>query len=225
MSYPAAFHRLVLIGTIYTDVWNTSVSMVPGISGSMPAVTDALLSSVASYVATWFPKTIPNAGLQISPNVKLTSIKLNRISAAGLYADPEAKEHLYPTPIAGGGTYNGAPQLTLATTLRGADERALAGRGRMYWPLSELCQTVAPDGRVSAGNAQLYAEGSAAFLAGLADVYLAAGVNSVPGIASKTRSGAFQAVETVTVGRVIDTIRSRRNKLAEDPQVAVLYDP
>jgi hypothetical protein len=149
----------------------------------------------------------------------LTSVKLNRIDTAGHYQDPDTREHIYTTPIAGGGTYVGAPQLTIAATLRGDDERALAGRGRMYPPISEMCQSPGSDGRITAANALLYATGIAGLFHALDDTYIANSVNGVVGIASKTRTGGFQALRNVTVGRVIDTMRSRRNKLAEDPQL------
>ena len=74
------------------------------------------------------------------------------------------------------------------------------------------------DGRISAARALDYAKGVSALLAGINDVYLTEGVSAVAGVASKQGSGAFQTVVQVSVGRVVDTIRSRRSKLDEDPQ-------
>lgn len=217
MAYPSPFHRLVLIGTIYGDIWNTTVSLIPTI-GTPPPVSQMHLDLISTTVGQWFPKTIANGGLQFSPNVKLTSIKLNRIDVDGHYMDPDAMEKTYATPISGGGTYNGPPQLTIAATLRGANDRALAGRGRMYFPLSENCQTVASDGRLQAAQSLAFATNVKGLMANLDQAYLANSIGCKVGVASKTRGGAFQALHQVTVGRVVDTMRSRRSSLAEDPQ-------
>lgn len=219
VSYPAPFHRLVLIGTLYTDTFNTTVSMIPGLSGTVPAVTDELLDEVRTVVATWFPKTVASTGCQIISEAKLTSIKLNRIGTDGLYMDPEPKEWVYTTPISGGGSSRPPGQLSHVVTLRGLNERARAGKGRMYIPTTDPCGSVGTDGRLSAANALDQAEGVATLLHALDDAYLAAGVNAVAGIASKTGSGAFQALRNLSCGRVVDTMRSRRNKLDEDPSV------
>lgn len=217
MAYPAPFHRLVLIGTIYgTDIFNTTLSMIP-VSGTMPAVSAGLLDDVRTVVATWFPKTVASTGCQIISEAKLTSVKLNRIATTGRYADPETMEHVYTTPISGGGSSRPPAQLSHVVTLRGADERALAGRGRMYIPVTDPCGSVATDGRLSAANALDQAEGVRTLVHALNDAYLAEGVSAVAGIASKTGAGAFQAVVNFSAGRVVDTMRSRRNKFDEDP--------
>jgi hypothetical protein len=221
MAYPALFHRLVMIGTHFTDIFNVSISLIP-VGGSTPAlINGAMLASHANAVATWWPKTLATSGggIGITGNAKLTSIKLNRINTAGHYNDPDAMEYVFPTPVAGGGNTNPVPpQLTLAATLRGSSERALAGRGRMYFPPCSLAFGLGPDGRVTVTDATNYATGVGNLLAALHTAGLATTTNSQPGIASNTRSGAFQSVATITAGRVIDTMRSRRNKLAEDPQ-------
>jgi len=43
-------------------------------------------------------------------------------------------------------------------------------------------------------------------------------VGAVAGIASRAGTGAFQGVQRVTVGRVVDTMRSRRSTLKEEPE-------
>ena len=221
MSYAASFHRLVMIGDLYTDVFNMSLSIVPNGGTGMPAVTDALLADVAADVGAWFPKSQQlslGGGLSISGSAKLTSIKLNRINSAGHYQDPGTKEHVYPTPIPGvSSSTTIAPQLSIAATLRGANERALAGRGRFYPPITLSSSAVASDGRLAVTATQYYAYGVMSLINAINDSYLSAGVNALVGIASRSGAGAFQSVQKVSVGRVVDTMRSRRNKLAEDP--------
>lgn len=223
MVYPGTFHRLVLIGTNYADTWNTTLSIVPiGGGTSVPAVSNDLLEDVGIAVGDWFNNTdaVPT-GIAICDKAKLTSIKLNRVGPDGKYVDPETQEHVYSSPIAGAASgFTPAPQLTLAATLRGVNERARAGRGRMYFPPSVFVTRLQTDGRLSAADALLYAKGVDYLIGMINDVYLAAGVTAVAGIASKQGAGAFQAVNKVTAGRVVDTIRSRRSALVEDPQEA-----
>lgn len=222
MPYPAPFHRLVLLGDLYADRFATTLSIVPSGGGTLPAVTQSLCDSVATFVGSWWDNDKPpaaNGGLALISAARLTSVKLNRIGTDGLYMDPDAIEHVYTTFIPGFASgINCAPQLSLAATIRGTAPRALAGRGRMYFPPSGDASNVGLDGRVAAAAALNYAKGFTNLLAGILDTYIAAGVSAVPGIASNTRSGAFQAWSEVSVGRVVDTVRSRRNKLDEDPQ-------
>lgn len=221
MTYAGQFHRLVIVGDLYADTFNTTLAMVPAGGGSLPAVTPPLLAAVADVVATWFPKPLAGAsndGIGIMSMCKLTSIKLNRIGVDGRYVDDETLEHVYPTPIAGGYATVVQPQLTLAMTLRGTQERSRAGKGRMYFPPSAAVGLMGSDGRIPAATALSHAKGGLFLLSAINDAYIAQGVNAVAGIASRQGTGAFQGVAQVSVGRVIDTIRSRRNKLPEDPQ-------
>lgn len=221
MAYPAPFHRLVMLGDLYTDRFNTTLSIVPSGGGTLPAVSDDLVEAVGTFVGDWWPRltgATPNPGCSISSAAKLTSVKLNRIGTDGKYVDAETKEHIYSSPIVGGYATVGIPQLTLAATLRGSNERARGGKGRMYLPPTENTVMGGIDGRISAARALDYAKGVSALLAGINDVYLTEGVSAVAGVASKQGSGAFQTVVQVSVGRVVDTIRSRRSKLDEDPQ-------
>jgi hypothetical protein len=218
MAYPAPFHRIVIGGTLYGDIFNTTVSMIPGISGSLPAATQALADDLRTFISAWWVKGLlntPGNGIGITSSVKLTSIKVNRIATTGHYQDPVAIESVLTTPLAGANSGTYAPQLAIVGSLIGASPRALAGKGRQYWPPNVAMQSLGTDGHISQSNAQWFALGLSAFYAGLNDVYLARSINSVVGIASDTRSGAFQALKTIKVGRTIDTMRSRRNKVPE----------
>lgn len=220
MAYPAPFHRLVLIGTLYSDIFNTTIAMVPtGGGGSLPAVTQELADAVRGEVELWFNDPL-NASAPFGPGIissaALTSIKLNRIGTDGRYMDPEAIESVCPTPFPGLSSATPPAQLSIAATLRGSNPRALAGRGRMFLPPSSIVTTMDSTGRISSANAVSYANSVSRLCAILNDVYITEGVTAVAGIASNTRTGAFQAVVDVTVGRTVDTIRSRRNKIPED---------
>jgi hypothetical protein len=220
MPYPAPFHRLVIGGKLYTDDFNTTLSLIPTGGASLPAVSDDLLDAVATVVGSWFDDSIGGTppGIGIITSCTLTYIKLNRIGTDGRYVDAETKEHVYDTPIAGSRNAFIAPQLTVALTLRGTNERARAGRGRMFMPPSSVITSIGSDGRMDAATVLDHAKGGLQLLSAIDDAYLAEGVSAVAGIASASGSGAFQGVAQVSAGRVVDTMRSRRNKLDEDPQ-------
>lgn len=221
MGYPAPFHKLVMIGDLYTDVFNVTLSMIPVGGGALPAVTQSLVDAVGVYCADWFNNgigTAPSTGIGIFNVAKLTSVKLNRIGTDGRYVDPETREYVLPVPVSGTNVGTPPPQLSLAATLRGPNERARAGKGRMFFPVSVSAAGVGADGRITAVQAKNYASGVYALLTGINDVYLTAGVTAVAGIASKTGAGAFQAMGSVSCGRVVDTIRSRRSALDEAPE-------
>lgn len=221
MAYPASFHRLVIIGQLYDDVFNTTISMVPT-GGSLPAVTDSLLTAISDVVRIWWPKgaitTGFGGGCSIGGSAILTGIKLNRIGTNGLYQDAIAKESILGTPVAGIGTSGLPPQLSLVASLRGASPRAKAGRGRMYIPPSNgINSGLDTHGKVPDSVVNGHAKGVVTLLQTLNSAYATAGVSAVAGIASKAGVGAFQPVATVAVGHVVDTMRSRRNKDDEAP--------
>ena len=215
MPYPGEFVRLVVIGKIYEDDFNFSLSIVPSALGEleMPPVDAPTLASMAGIVSTWFPKLSAANGPDILNDATLVSIKLNRLNASGHYMDPISREHVYPTPIAGGATGNAIPQLTVATSLLTAVPRGRGSRGRYYLPPTLHTTTVGTDGRLTlAQQAQV----------GVAGKNLIDGINTLytligrVGVASSAGSGRFEHVTKVAVGRVVDTMRSRRSKLAED---------
>lgn len=221
MVYPSQFHRLVIQGTLYTDVFNTTLSMVP-IGGSSPVVSQSLANAVRDAIATWWPKPAtvgPGDGIGITAQAKFTGIKLNRIGTDGLYEDPIAIESLVTTPVAGGVAGFPPPQLSTVVTLRCPDERAHAGKGRMYFPTNGSATALGSDGRLSVNQALAVANGAVTLFDAIDAAYATAGGNALVGVASSVGAGRFQVCTSVTVGRVVDTMRSRRNKLLEDPQV------
>lgn len=220
MAYPAPFHRLVMIGSLYADTFNTTLAMIPVGGGTLPEVSDDLVDAVGAVCADWWNNLLGGGGngLGIITNAKLTSVKLNRIGTDGKYMDAETKEHVLGTPVSGVTSTNLPAQLSIACTLRGVNERARAGKGRMFFPPSSAMNALGNDGRLTAALALDYAKGVSFLLGALDDAYLSEGVSAVAGISSATGAGAFQGVQQVSVGRVVDTIRSRRNKLPEDPE-------
>jgi hypothetical protein len=218
MPYPGQFVRLVIIGGLYGDTYNTSLSIVPSALGElgMPAVDAPTLAAVAADVAAWYVGTVAPAGPRIIQRASLRSIKLNRIGADGKYVDPVTMEHIYPAPIAGGSTgIDVAPQLTMAATLRTAIPRGRGSRGRMYLPPTQYGAVVSTDGRVAVASAQGQAGSVVDLINRLNTTYTLIGR---VGVASNAGAGRFEHVTQVSCGRVVDTMRSRRSTLDEDYQ-------
>lgn len=224
MVYANQFHRLVMIGDLYADIFNVTLAFAPTPGPTIPPVTQALLDGVAGVVEAWWDNPLasaPGNGLTIDGAAKLKSVKLNRIGVDGTYQDPLTMEKVFAAPVVGGGASGGVPQLSLVATLRGTDTRGAAAKGRMYWPVSQACKNALDTaGKVTQATALQHAHGTANLIRLLNSAYNAAGVNAVAVIASRTGAGRFQVVDNVTVGRVVDTMRSRRNKLTELPEVA-----
>lgn len=226
MAYPGSFHRLVLIGNLYGDQFNTTLSIAAA-SGDMDHVSDTLLVAAAGVVGSWWDDGLTGTQ-RITAQAKLTGIKLNRIGTDGRYVDATTMEHTYGTPISGGGSAGTfpAPQLATVATLRTAVERGRGSKGRMYLPACGGYWTMQSDGRALITDAQAVADGVSTLITQLNTLYASPPGVATPGrvvIASKVGTGVFRRVNQVTVGRVVDTMRSRRNKLVEDPQSSATF--
>lgn len=229
--YANSFHRLVAIGSLYSETFNFSMSIIrkPG-TGSLglPPAED-VLEDVATVVGTWFPKALASGGAGIINQAKLTSLKLNDIGVDGRYILPETNEWLYPTPIAGDSAQTVVPQAACAVSLLSVVPRGRAARGRFYLPPIGSYGAVSTDGRISATAAGQIATSVATLIDSINDVYTAAqtGDSSVGrvGVTSNIGAGAERIVASVKVGRVADTIRSRRTSLDEDYQSAAVPGP
>lgn len=222
MGYPQSIHRLVILGTIYSETFATSLHFGTVTGTPMPAVSQALLDAVAASVAAWWPRS----GTSVDPSLlninKLTGIKLNRIDSGGHYQDSVTMEKTYPTPISGAGSPYAAPsQLATVVTLRTAVERGKASKGRMYFPLMAGFQAVGTDGRAIPADALRAANAVKTLIDGINLDYAGGAGGGVGGraiVASAIGAGTIREVTGTSCGRVVDTMRSRRNKLAEDPQ-------
>lgn len=221
MPYPGEFYRLVAIGDLYGDTFNFTLSMVPTALGelTLPPVTQALADSIGLIVGAWWSNTNAGEGPRVSDKARLLSVKFNRIGPDGRYADPETREWVSAVPIPG--TFSSAfpAQLATAVTLKTAVPRGRASRGRFYLPPNAMMSPIDNNGLASATAAQALAD-SAKFL--IDDLNTNGTLVSRVGVASNAGVGRFEHVTSVAVGRVIDTIRSRRSALSEDYQETVL---
>jgi hypothetical protein len=151
----------------------------------------------------------------ISSTARLTSIKAAYVQADGTWQGAEAAYEVTGS-WPGGAVNNGsemphAPQVALAVTLRTASNTPRT-RGRFFLPAPAW-------GSLSADG--LVAEVQAGSTAGSV-VQLIQALNNQPGfdqgddrVIVASTFGANTPVTSVSVGRVLDTIRSRRNALRE----------
>jgi hypothetical protein len=226
MAYPTSLYRIVLGGTIYTETWNTSLSYAPGFLDK-PADT-SILATLAAATQSWFQQN-QTVGVGFTPQAKLVYLKVNRIDTQGHYQDPTAIMHTYPVPLAGGGTASFPPaQLATVVTLKTAFERGLANKGRMYLPCATGYDSVGTDGRATAARALLVANSVAGYVNQVNAAFQAWSGGGDAGhvaVFSNIGSGAFHFVTKTAVGRVPDTMRSRRSSLPEDYQASTTAVP
>lgn len=201
MVYAAPHLRLVLSGTLYdVEGFSFGLNLIGG--GSAPSeVPQAVIDACTAYFTA----------VNIDNSAVLRTIKLNLIGTDGRYAsDSDTVVHDYPLPgIAGIGTQNPPPQIALAVSLMTNKQRGRASKGRFYLPLPTL--PVGSDGMLTSANALSYAEPTAVFINDLNEAL----PEFTVGVVSDIGTGAQSAVTGVRVGRVYDTIRSRRRSLPE----------
>lgn len=207
MAYVQNFLRLVAIGSLPGgEQWTWSLSYI-GNFGPVEAPTE-VPQGVLDAIETFHEDT--NVGL--GTGVTLTAVKLNEIGTNGRYANvSETVEYVYDTPVQAANTIQIPPQAATAVSLLTNKKRGLAHRGRFYLP--RLGYSTGTDGRMDVTRQTQLATATVTMLQGIGT---ALGSAHVLGVVSDRRTGAQTAVTEIAVGRVLDTIRSRRKKLEED---------
>lgn len=164
-----------------------------------------------------------SAEMQIWSGCVLREVKLARIGPDGLYTEDAAKQAV----TTAGGSVSAAPnnpfQQALVVSLS-SDKRGPRGRGRMYLPVTGHGSN--ENGLIAEADRDAAQTRAAAFIQALNDNPATVPPEPRVTIAStggKSLTPANYDVTGVRVGRVLDVIRSRRNKLAEtyDPITAI----
>lgn len=229
MVYAAPFHRLVLMGTLFDDTFNTTLSIIrkPGTGTLDLPLPEDVLSGVRIAIEGFWSIMTSGGGAGIHGAALLTGFKLNQIGVDGKYTRPETTEYTWGSPRPGGGVAGTYPaQLATVATLRTDVPRGRGSKGRMFLPVCDGFGDVETDGRASTSAAQGVANAVRDFIVDINAAYAAAQSGDeylgVVGVASNVGVGVSREVTSITVGRVTDTIRSRRNRQTEDPQVAAI---
>ena len=167
----------------------------------------------ALYDAWWTA-----ANTQISDRGHLFAIKVSALGTNGQLisgVDPRVFE-----PVAGGSNgFASSPdlpnQIAMVVTLRTNTNVGLAVRGRFYVPVPAM--TIQTNGQMPSGAAALVAGTTKTLIDGLnAELNVgAANEQSRLAIMSSVGTGTTRGVTVISVGSVLDTVRSRRNALTE----------
>lgn len=205
MAYSDPFLRLVLIGTLYdTEDFTFSLSLI-SIANPQPAVPSEVPQAIIDACAAYFA-----APSMISQAAELVTLKLNLIGTDGRYVGDETVFYDYPTPIRGSASNNIVPQVAYVVSLTTDAARGRAHAGRYYLPTPG--PGVSAAGYLDPTNVGIMRGPTITFL----NAINAAISDWDVGIVSDIGTGQARRVTGAKFGRVLDTMRSRRNKFTEE---------
>lgn len=207
MAYIQPFLRLVALGSLpqgETWTWSLAFGSAFGPATAPSEVPEDVLTAIETFHQS--------SDVALGSGVTLNAVKLNMIGTNGRYVSSgETVEHVYETPVQAAGTIQLPPQCATAVSLLTPVKRGLAHRGRFYVP--RLGRAPGVDGRLSTIEQSALLTAATAMVSSLND---ALGPDFFCVVTSDRRQGAQHGVTRLAVGRVVDTIRSRRRGLEED---------
>ena len=211
MSYVRNFHRLVVSGSLHdTESFSWGLSLVSSLqtTGAVVAtVPQGIIDAVVAFHAT--------EGVSSSA-AKIETIKLNEIGTNGRYVNQGATvQYDLDPPAAGASSPHFPPQVALVVSLGTDVARGRAHAGRFYIPSPGA--SMETNGMIGPGWQGVVAAAAATMINAInaTESVLRVGIVSNLGI------GAEHPVTSVRVGRVLDTLRSRRTSLDEGYTVPI----
>ncbi len=216
MTVQGSFRPSLILPTY--EIWSTSLAIaVPG-GGTLPATGPGLNDTLWADMAEDFRVFLSSVGAAPSNGLSIDSFKAATIGADGSYtAEPTIVDY-GPVMLGGTGAIGKAPQTALAVSLNTTAPLDRV-KGRMYLPAPAYVPQ--DDGRISPANAAAAANAAATFINNINNQ---PGIDQSPGTVAVVAStkGTNWKIDAVRVGRVLDTIRTRRNQMVEDySQVAI----
>lgn len=210
MAAVTNLYRLVWTGRLHsTESWSCSLHV------DAPTGLNLAASNFLIPLAAWMTR----AGSKISGQAKMDEIKFNQIDpATAKYVLPTSNTLTQDDAGTGATTASWPPQSTVVVSTRTALDRGRGHAGRFY-PPTGAAGIIGTDGRISSADANSMATSAATLLTDI-NALVAVGAGRVV-----VFSKVGQSVETVTgvrVGRVVDTMRSRRTSLPEEPSFVVV---
>jgi hypothetical protein len=177
---------------------------VPGVPGELQTMADALAAPTEAFLTSNL--------IRMTSNARLTAIKVAYVQANGHYPpDGVPGIYSYGVPgIPGTGVGSVVPQATIACTLLTTKPRGRSSRGRFYLP--PQIQPLQADGRLLEGTCNEIESECKTWLNAIRGTAQATEIL----VMSKLGTGTTSTVNAVGVGRVVDTMRSRRRALKED---------
>lgn len=222
-KYLYIHHHATLFGTMFggNEIWTTGFALGVnggGDEGTAPSVAEAQ-AVFEAFKTMWI-----GTANGFNVNFKLQGCKIAHVNTEGTSDVSLTQFYNAPTDVAGGYTSNTNPaQITAAATLQTLTTRGRGSKGRMFLP--GVGFEVGTDGKLAVTQATTLANVMKTFL----DTVNAS--TAVPGVvilnSAEVAGVPYKAplatkVASVKVGTVLDTQRSRRNKLVEQYSSATL---
>jgi len=199
-------YRLQFGGSLFAvEGWSCRLNITTAGTLMNSAAADAALPFLAAAVEAW----VTDEHAFLSTTTHLEYVKFNAIDALGHYVDRgSTRVTNYVTPPTGTVPPTLPPQVAIVVSLLTAHVRGKAHRGRMYTP------ALAAD-----FSAQYGTHNDAALIAASATTFLNAVNAAVPdhGVSIISSTGESNHVTGVAVGKMFDTMRTRRKSIAEAP--------
>ena len=214
MAFPRAHYYLAMSGAHYGAErfsFGLRLNGPGGTFGDRIAQQD-LCDDITAAVSTWW-----QSQGTIGANSALDLVKLNVVGTDGKYVNGYTNQTELLGGVTSGVGSTHPPQVALVATLVTNAGRGLSGKGRIYLP-SPTFSVGGSSGTISEADALT----AATSVKGLLDAINTAADPVRVRVISGTRTGAESTVQRVEVGRVLDTMRSRRTSLLEVRQPAAL---
>nr|CRY97299.1 hypothetical protein [uncultured prokaryote] len=207
--------RLSFIGTWKGDseeIWETGLC-VTGPGGDPVADLQDAVDGLETIVSDWFT----SVDSFMCKSAQLHTIKAANIGPDGSYTEPPAMFD-YTTPPVGAVTPNGPGFCSLAISFKSDALRPPGKYGRMYPPNNGVPVVGGISGSVfqtSTTTAQAVADAGGLLLTNLVVDLL------IPVIASRVGSGSNTPIRTISCDTLLDTQRSRRNRITGTRQESI----
>jgi hypothetical protein len=201
MAYPTPFLRVVWSGSHFlSERFSFGVSLINDFgTGEAPTEVPAAIKTATD---AFFTSAVGIA-------TKCDTIKVNLIGVDGKYVNEQTVLYEYDSPQTHNNANRFPPQVAVAVSLETGARRGLAARGRFYVP--NPISIMDDNGLLTDAGALSLRDAAVTLLSGVED--------ALPGwdlgVVSDVGAGRQRAVTGVRVGRVFDTIRSRRAQLDE----------
>jgi len=164
-------------------------------------------------------------GARLPDNAQLTDVRAYEIGTDGRSIGNVKLVDTSTRALSGGTAAKYPPQIALVATLV-APDRGPGKFGRMYLPTAATLSF--SDCRMSESDAVSAAGSVSTFLKAVSDaVDIPATIQSAVGVNVSTRGGpdgTLQVIDHVEIGRVLDTLRTRRRALLEERVVDAHID-
>jgi hypothetical protein len=204
MPYIAPFLRLVASGTLFgIEDFSFGLSFRDNNPTTQPPPDEVPQEIIDAYTDLW-------ASNIISSSARLKTLKLNLIGTNGRYVGNDTVLYDFPGNGIVSTTNTDTPaQIAYCVTLRTDAARGRAHAGRFYLPVPAAGANTA--GVIDASTLSTFSFNIDTFLKALNESM----VDWQLAVMSDIGTGTVRTVTHAAYGRVLDTIRSRREKLPE----------